>query len=194
MSRAPEEPTHNSMSKLIRDKRILALDIRPRSFGFVVLEGPDRLLDWGARSFRKGVNAVQVPPRKKLASMLAEFSPEIVLLNKRLLETLKMKHGMVGIARVEANKRKIPVRAITRPTVKRAFAMHNRNKDQIARALADRFPELAVILPPNRRCWQSEDYRMSVFDAAALAVAYFSRGKSATPAGRSSVPAPPVQN
>jgi len=30
--------------------RVLALDLHPRRFGYVVLEGPERLLDWGVRS------------------------------------------------------------------------------------------------------------------------------------------------
>jgi hypothetical protein len=27
----------------------------------------------------------------------------------------------------------------------------------------------------SRKCWQSEDYQMSMFDAAALGIAYFTR-------------------
>src|SRR5437867_2963900 len=46
-------------------ERILCLDIRPRSFAFVAFEGPRVVLDWGARSFRRGVNAVRVPLRIK---------------------------------------------------------------------------------------------------------------------------------
>ena len=35
--------------------------------------------------------------------------------------------------------------------------------------------ELRPVLPPRRKPWESEDYRMSIFDAAALGVAYFDR-------------------
>jgi hypothetical protein len=59
--------------------------------------------------------------------------------------------------------------------VKKAFPGHERNKDEIASVLGERFPELAPRVPPRRRAWQSEDYRMSIFDAAALGVAYFDR-------------------
>jgi hypothetical protein len=48
-------------------KRVLALDVHPRSFGYVVFEGPNRLLDWGVRSFRFGVNAVKRPVGAKVA-------------------------------------------------------------------------------------------------------------------------------
>ena len=40
------------------------------------------------------------------------------------------------------------------------------------------FPALASRLPPRRKCWQSEDYRMGIFDAAAVGVAYFVRRKA----------------
>ncbi|HUZ92890.1 MAG TPA: hypothetical protein VNG29_02730 [Candidatus Paceibacterota bacterium] len=49
----------------------------------------------------------------------------------------------------------------------------NDNKDRIASAVAEQFPELLLILPPKRRPWQSEDYRMTIFDAAAVGIAYF---------------------
>jgi hypothetical protein len=44
-------------------------------------------------------------------------------------------------------------------------------------AVRRQFPVLASMLPPKRKIWQTECYRMSMFDAAALGVAYFSRGK-----------------
>ena len=43
-------------------------------------------------------------------------------------------------------------------------------KDEIASLLAERFPVLHWELPPKRKIWESEHYRMSIFDAAALAV------------------------
>jgi len=46
-------------------------------------------------------------------------------------------------------------------------------KHQIAGAISSTFPELAPRLPPPRRTWMSEDEGMSVFDAAAFAVAHF---------------------
>jgi len=51
------------------------------------------------------------------------------------------------------------------------------NKYEIACAVAERLPELASKLPPKRKIWQSEDYRMSIFDATAVGVAYFTRRK-----------------
>jgi len=57
----------------------------------------------------------------------------------------------------------------------RAFVGFESNKYEVASALAQQFPALASRLPPRRKCWQSEDYRMGIFDAAAVGVAYFVR-------------------
>jgi len=65
--------------------------------------------------------------------------------------------------------------------VSRAFVGFERNKYEVASALALQFPDLASRLPPRRKCWQSEDYRMGIFDAAALGVAYFARRRMQLP-------------
>jgi len=57
--------------------------------------------------------------------------------------------------------------------VRQTFAQDARNKQLIAVAIGRRFPELAPHVPPYRKCWMSEDYRMSIFDAVALALTYF---------------------
>jgi len=46
-------------------------------------------------------------------------------------------------------------------------------KQEMAELLAKKFPdELASRLPPKRKPWKSEDKRMDIFDAVALAVAF----------------------
>ena len=149
--------------------------MRSRSFGFVVFEGPNELIDFGVRNFRTGANAVQVSPRKKLATLLDEFKPAAVIQNDTLFRRTK-RHLKIGEALLqELQKRRIPPKHVTRREVEKAFQGHSSNKHAIATVLAQRFPALESKLPSKRKCWQSENYRMSVFDAAALAVGYFSR-------------------
>jgi hypothetical protein len=46
-------------------------------------------------------------------------------------------------------------------------------KQEIAELLAGKYPdELASRLPPKRKPWKSEDTRMDIFDAVALAVVF----------------------
>ena len=162
-------------------QRILCLDIRPRSFAFVAFEGPKSVLDWGARSFRRGVNAVRVPLGLKIARLLDEYAPcALVLERPRTSKHLRI----VAAIRKQAKTQKIPIRLLSAKTIDAAFSGSNDNKDQIASVLAARFPDLLSVLPPKRRAWQSEDYRMSIFDAAALGTAYFQQKRRTDPAPR----------
>ena len=50
-------------------------------------------------------------------------------------------------------------------------------KHALAKTIAERFPEeLGFRLPPRRRDWMSEDSRMAIFGAVALALAHYSSG------------------
>ena len=62
-------------------------------------------------------------------------------------------------------KRNVKVRRFSRLKIKQTLA-------EIAVAIANRFPDLAPRLPRFRKPWMSEDYRMTIFDAVALAVTF----------------------
>lgn len=58
--------------------------------------------------------------------------------------------------------------------VRRALGNYAKpNKEYMARLVVARLPELTWQLPPHRKPWQAEHWRMPIFDAAALALAYF---------------------
>src|SRR5438445_11751547 len=97
--------TGNLMEELDQ-QRILALDVRPRSFAFVLFENSRELLDWGARSFRGGVNAVRVPLGPKVARLLDEYAPEVLVLKYPLTEIVKQ---IIPVIRKQAKVHKIPV-------------------------------------------------------------------------------------
>src|SRR5580658_7862506 len=80
------------------DERIIAIDPRGCSFAFAVFEGPSRLLDWGVRSFRHGVNAVKIPASEKFAALLDYFSPDMVVARTRAVIEGKLggSFGFVG--------------------------------------------------------------------------------------------------
>jgi len=96
------------------EKRILAIDLRSRSFGFAVFEGPTRLLDWGVRSFRHGVNSVRVPVYKKFAELMNDSSPSAIVIQKDFLES-KKKTGMRNALLKQAEKHHIPIRLLHSP-------------------------------------------------------------------------------
>jgi hypothetical protein len=155
-------------------KRVLALDIRPHRFGFVVLEGPTMLLDCGVKSFHSRPRPTKIPPSQKILTLLNDFFPSVIVVRdrERHVDTARI----LETVRRQAKQRRFTLKFISRKMIVKAFAVTGKNKHEVASVLAEQFLTLLSKLPPRRKCWQSEDYRMSMFDAAAAGVAYFRRG------------------
>jgi RNase H-fold protein (predicted Holliday junction resolvase) len=152
-------------------QRVLALDIHPERVGIAVLEGPERLLDWEAKNFRGGVNAVRVPLRTKVSQLLSDWNPDAVILKKPSSGRVALKTKVIQ----ELSKSLgIGVAFVDRQNIDDAFSSHN-NKYERARLVVAAFPVLATRLPPKRKAWQSEHYQLTIFDAVALGLAYFGR-------------------
>jgi Holliday junction resolvasome RuvABC endonuclease subunit len=167
-----------------KDARVLALDPYYRGFGFAVLEGQDTLISWGTRWARINKNEHFL---KEIARLIARYQPEAVVLEDYAgrkshcsVRVLELIDGIKALAAKDG----IPVRHFSRAEVRGAFAsLGARTKQQIAAAIAGRFPELALRLPPVRKIWMPEDYRMSFFDAVAFAMTLFcfrASGKSSS--------------
>ena len=170
-----KQRTPNAM-KAIPSEKVFALDLHPLSFGYAMFEGPDELVDWGIKSFRHGANAVKIPLNVKLASLLDQHEPDVVVI--KAPRTVALKSVARTIAAM-ARYRRISVRLISRTSVRAAFPDSNHNKYQIATVIAARYPELSPRLGLRRKFWQAEKYSMSIFDAAALGITYFTHESTA---------------
>ena len=95
-----------------QNERIIAVDLRGGSFAFAVFEGPSRLLDWGARSFRRGVNEVKIPASEKFAALLDYFLPDAVVIRVRTGDRDARRRKMREIVLRESAKRGIPARLL----------------------------------------------------------------------------------
>lgn len=165
-----------------RQLRALSIDPHPRGFGYAVFEGPARLVDWGTRDIRKDKEQVTL---HKIEELVRLYRPTVIVVEdcghrksrrnprvRRLTERILVAAGAFGV-----EGRSLPL-----AVVYRAFAGTSAGtKYGIATALVRAFPELMVRLPPKRKPWQSEDSRMSIFDAVALGLAYFGRRASRAP-------------
>jgi len=153
--------------------RVLAIDPFSRGIGFAVLEGPERLIDWGLKTTGRADNEKAI--RATLA-LVARFQPDVLAVEDS---------GAVGSRRcgrvqtlldriVSTKARRLPVRRVSRGQLSaigplpQAGTKHGR-----ACLLAERFPELQLSLPRFRKPWMSEDDRMAIFDAVGFAVACF---------------------
>jgi Holliday junction resolvasome RuvABC endonuclease subunit len=155
--------------------RVLAIDPTTNGFGFAVMEGQESLVDWGVR-----IAGREDRDRRCLKLVLAfieMYHPKVFLVEElrkgRPRRSQRVQNLIESVAgAVEAKN--IKVRRFSTHQVRHAFIECGaRNKEQIAAETANRLPELIPRLPRHRSPWMSEDYRMAVFDAVALALTYY---------------------
>jgi len=148
--------------------RILALDLHPRSFGYVVVENSSRLLDWGVSSYRGKYDAANVLVCKRMRQLLDLWRPAALVLHNPLKKSRRpnpKKDRLLERIVTEAKNRRIIVRVPVKPAEYQGKIL---TKYENARRVAEQFLVLMRELPSKRMAWESEHYRMSIFDAAAL--------------------------
>src|SRR5207237_8486309 len=59
-----------------KDIRVLAIDPSTRGFGFSVLEGPDRLIDWGVKETKKNKSARTL---KLIEDLIDRYQPSAIV-------------------------------------------------------------------------------------------------------------------
>jgi hypothetical protein len=153
--------------------RVLALDLHPQRYGYAVLETPAELLDWGVkRRYRKKQSRGERPLCKRLQSLLDLWRPSLVVVTEPPKSPPARMRQLLTDVIEEVRHCRIPVRYLSPQVLREAFSDEDRiTKYAIASMLLEHFPFLASVLPPKRRIWESEDYRMSMFAAVAVALA-----------------------
>lgn len=167
----------------MRLPRELVLAIYPfaRGIAFVCFEGPLSPVDWGVRELSgpdKNARALKI-----VQELIERLQPDVLVLEdagarraeriRRL--SLMLRHHAVGQA--------IDSYLYDRDRVRQCFAgLGARTRYEIAQAIAGQVRALDHRLPPVRPIWKSEASRMSLFDAAALAIThYWAMGLASSP-------------
>lgn len=145
--------------------RILALDLHPRRFGYVVLETPDRLLDWGAsRVYTTTKWPLAVLATTRFRKLLTAWRPGVVL-TRIGSRTSKDTHALFkSIKREVGTTLLIPVLADRK--------LDHKSKYDRAREALARFPEISWMLPKRRQIWEGEHFSMDIFEALSVAIPY----------------------
>jgi hypothetical protein len=116
---------------------------------------------------------------RRLTNLQSMFLPSIILVRKSAgsrRSSQPTSRPAVYILKGFAKRVVVAVRWIDESALRGFFSGEKTiNKHDIARMVADRFPELSWRLPPKRKPWQSEPKRQSIFDAASLGVFYFAQ-------------------
>jgi len=151
--------------------RVLAIDPSPSGFGYVVIEEPSELIDFGTKTVKGDKNFESL---KRIEELINYTCPHVIIVEditkKGALRRERVRRLIRDIIKLAAGQ-KIKAFTVSRLEAKAIFSRSVAfNKHQIASIIAAQFPELRPYLPPPRKSWMPEDSRMSIFDAAALAL------------------------
>lgn len=162
-----------------RQNLILAIHLQTRGFAYVLF-GESRIpIDWGvydARGADKNARSLI-----RINSLLELHTPDVMVLqdmSERGTPRARRIRELNRRAAELADQRGVRVKTYSRAQVIGYFAEFGAvTKQQIAEAIAKHIPALDLYVPPARKSWMSENARMGIFDAAALAWMFFhSRG------------------
>jgi hypothetical protein len=153
--------------------RVLAIVPSFKGFGYAVIEEPIWLVDWGIKSVSKDKNAQSVA---KVEELITHYAPQLMVMPDDLDASFRYSERVRQLIRdlvKLAEKTGLEVQKSS-PEEVREYFFNTRpaTKHDVATFLARAFPdELGAQLPPKRKHWASEDYRMGMFAAVALALA-----------------------
>src|SRR5262249_47177251 len=138
------------------DIRVLAVDPSSRGFGFAILEGPHRLIDWGVKETKTDKKQRSL---KIIADLIEQYQPNTIVVEdyaaKGSRRCGRVRQLINDISKL-AVRRRVKVWSFSRLKVKRAFAESGAsNKYEIAIAIAKLFPERAPRLARFRKPWMS---------------------------------------
>jgi hypothetical protein len=160
------------MLKLTEYRSIVAIDPTSRGLAFAFFENGE-FLDFGRHKAK---------PDEKDELALFDWIVDncaadiVVLENPNASGSLRRGRvtNLLAALAQHARRRDLLVHQIAAREVREAWKRRgNLAKTSRAAALAELFPDLAAIVPPARRPWESETERVHIFDAVALALHAF---------------------
>lgn len=159
-----------------QEKSKIALAIYPNAqgFGFVYMNGPRMLLDYGIVRINPICNFRILDKIKK---SLDYFKPSVVVLlnpdatsSRTGFRIRKLISKITDFANIE----NLQVAHISRDQIRDVFENFGViTKFEISQWLLTEFKELETRRPKERKLWTSEDRNMGVFDALSLTLTWF---------------------
>jgi hypothetical protein len=151
------------------DRVILAIDPTSRGLAFACFEAGE-ILDWGTRR-------VEGDDLAALDRILVLCPADLLVIEdtaaNHCLRRPRVKRVLAAIER-HAHARGIELRKVSAYAALRSWMRRGiANKSEMAKAIAEEFPPLETVVPRPRGKYRSEQARMGIFDAAALATYAF---------------------
>jgi Holliday junction resolvasome RuvABC endonuclease subunit len=160
-----------------RNMLTLAMYLNSRGFSFVLFEGTLSPYDWGMFECRGAMKDASC--LRKMTELLGLYDIDALVIQhtgadgtRRALRLSMLNTALEAAARGHS----VPVFKYSRADVYLTFASAGfANKQSLAEVIAKHIPAFERHVPPPRKPWMSEDARMGLFDAAALALVFFQR-------------------
>ncbi len=159
-----------------RPKQGLVLAVHPtsRGFGWALFENPLVPVDWGLANVKAKRSARSMVRFERL---LDRYEPKVVVFEqfndhpaRRARRIQELCRRMIALA----SGRGIYTPIYSRETIRECFESSGaRTRHDIALSIAEQIEVFRRRLPHERKRWNSEDVRQSLFDAVALALTYF---------------------
>jgi hypothetical protein len=165
-------------------RSVISIYLNSRGFAFVrfkrlVTARDWNIVDWSIVEARGDKREQIVTRVESWFASFAQNQPHTVVLQDTshtgTHRPHRIRHLNQAIAKL-AQRYRLPTAFVSRSEVRRHFSyLGNITKDSIAAAIAEHIQDFKRlrVLPPPRKPWQSEDARMGIFDAAALALTFF---------------------
>lgn len=164
------------MRREVHDELVLSLVPTARGLSYTLFSAPLSPIDWGAIRFRgKEKNAASLALIDRLCRAQR---PQTIIIEdctsascrRRSPRILRLFQLIAAYAETE----NVTLERYSRAQMKGTFGDAGAfTRYEIAQAIASYIPALSEKLPPVRRLWKSEDPRLSLFDAAALALTHY---------------------
>jgi hypothetical protein len=163
------------MNQERRSETVLAIYPSTRGIGFVVTRGPLSPTDWGTRrADKKHKNAKSL---EDVSQLIDIHQPDAIVMEDPTAPSSKRTDRIVRLCQAIASladSRAIDVHVYPRLRVTEYFRQFGgKTRYDIAIVVAKQVAALERFLPARRQPWDVESPKMSIFNAAALAMTYF---------------------
>lgn len=163
------------MITLHRHALVLSIYLNTRGFAFIVFEGPLTPFDWGIREMR-GLGKYKLS-LTCIMQLFDRYALDVLVIqdtSKHGTERAPWISNLNAAIAAFAKDRDIPILAYSRDQVQGMFEPYGcPNKQSRAELIAKHIPAFEQYVPPPPKPWISEDRRMCLFDAVALAITFF---------------------
>jgi hypothetical protein len=155
---------------------VLAIYFQTTGFAFALLSDErDPLIAWGIPEFRGTDTKTRC--LKRIESLLQLHTPDVLVLQdmsrrgtRRAPRIQELNRAILGLARGLG----VHVSTYSRAKIMEYFEEFGADtKQKIAETIAKHLPALSLFVPPPRKPWKSQDTRMGIFEAVALAWMFF---------------------